>query len=136
MRQVRIWTVVLLAFLGITAIAGSIPMLLHPEGNELLLPLDLLRYSPFESYMIPGLLLLTTNGLLALLVMWLVLRRQAFYGEWASFQGCVLLGWLVIECLMLRLVMWLHYLYGAVGVALIVMGLLLSRGARRETGTH
>ena len=136
MRTLRFWTIVLLGFLGLTAIAGSMPMLLHPEGNEVLLPLDLLRYSPFDSYMIPGLLLLLTNGVLALVVLWLVIRRRPFYGEWTCFQGSVLLGWLVIECVLLRLVMWLHYLYGAVSVALMVMGLLLARRTKGAADAH
>ena len=136
MKFLRLSAVLLLAFLGLTAIAGSIPMLLYPEGNEILLPLSLLQYSPFTSYRIPGILLLTTNGVLALVVLWLVIARRPFYGEWTCFQGCVLLGWLAIECILLRMVMWLHYVYGAAGVALVVAGILLSRRERRAANAH
>ncbi len=136
MKFLRLSAIVLLAFLGVTAIAGSIPMLLYPEGNEILLPLSLLQYSPFSSYTIPGILLLAANGLLALVVLWLAIARRPFYGEWTCFQGCVLLGWLVIECVMLRMVMWLHYVYGAVGLALVIAGLMLSRIEQRKASSH
>lgn len=131
MKLLRVCAILLLAFLGVTAIAGAIPMLLHPEGGEVFMPPSLLQYSLFHSYLIPGVLLLAANGLLALIVLWLVIARHPVYGEWTCFQGCVLLGWLVIECAMLREVMWLHYLYGVVAVGLIATGLLLARKARR-----
>ena len=121
---------VLLAFLGIGAVVGAVPMIAGsflPVGE--LMPLSLLRFSPFHSYLIPGLILLAANGLLALAVLWLVAWRKPRHGLWTVFQGCVLLGWLVVECWMLRLVMWAHYLYGAVALLLIVTGLLLWRNA-------
>ena len=121
---------VVLAFLGIGAVVGAVPMIASsflPIGE--FMPLSLLRYSPFHSYLIPGLILLAANGLLALVVLWLVARRKPRHGLWTVFQGCVLLGWLVVECWMLRLVNWAHYLYGAVALLLIVTGLLLWRNA-------
>ena len=85
---------------------------------------------PFDP--IPGIILLGANGLLPLWVLWLVIRRNPRCGLWTAFQGCVLLGWLVVECWMLRMVIWPHYLYGALAVALIVCGLAL----RREPVRH
>jgi hypothetical protein len=128
MRLVRWCAMAVLAFLGLGAIVGAVPMIAGsflPMGE--FLPLSLLRYSPFHSYLIPGLILLAANGLLALAVLRLVIQRKPHYGAWTAFQGCVLLGWLVVECWMLRLVMWAYYLYGAVALLLIVTGLLLWR---------
>ena len=44
-------------------------------------------------------------------------------------QGSVLSGWLALEVAMLRLVVWPHYLYGAVALVLVVTGLALARTA-------
>lgn len=43
-------------------------------------------------------------------------------------RGLVLLGWLIIEVTMLRLVVWPHYLIGGVALPLIVAGIALLQG--------
>jgi hypothetical protein len=93
------------------------------------MPQSLLRHSPFHSYLIPGIILLMANGLLSLWVLWLAVRRHPGYGWWVAAQGCVLLGWLAVEVAMLRLVVWPHYLFGGVALALVVSGLALARAA-------
>ena len=136
MRSLRISAIVLLAFLGLSALAGSIPMIRDPSGDSMGIPLSLLRYSPFESYLIPGIILLAADGLLALGVLWVVLRRIGRYGLWTAFQGCVLLGWLVVECWLLRTVMWLHYFYAAIALGLIICGLMLWRNENPAQAFH
>jgi hypothetical protein len=59
--------------------------------------------------------------------LWLALDQTPRYSLWMALQGCVLLGWLVAECLMIRMVIWPHYLYGAVALGLMAAGLLLWR---------
>lgn len=131
MKTIR-WTgIALLFFLSVSAIIGSIPMLAEPHGNPWTLPQSLLQYSPFPSYLAPGIILLVSNGLLAMWVLWLTLAQVPRYGLWIAMQGCVLLGWLAVECLMIRIVAWPHYLYGAVAVGLIASGLLLWRDENR-----
>lgn len=128
MRIPRVAAIIMLAFLGLSAIAGSVPMIVGSfQSTWNMMPLSLLQYSPFHSYFIPGIILFVANGLLALWVLWLVLRHKRNFEMWTVFQGCVLLGWLVVECLMLWLVHWLHFLYGAVGLVLIVSGYMLRR---------
>lgn len=130
MRAARIVAIALLVFLGLSAIVGAIPMLMHPTGEPWAMPQILLRYSPFHSYLIPGIILLVANGLLSLYVLWLTAHKYSSYGWWVTAQGCVLLGWLIVEVAMLRLVAWPHYLYGAVAMALIVPGIALVRGCQ------
>jgi hypothetical protein len=128
MKGVRLWSLVLLVFLGVGGIMGGAAMALDPYGIRWpILPLSLLRYSPFDSYRIPGTILLVSNGLLPLWVALRVKRRQPQYGLWTALQGCVLLGWLAVECLMLRLVAWPHLLYAAIGLLLIAFGFWMHR---------
>lgn len=130
MRTARIVSITALVFLSLSAMVGAIPMLLLPTGEPLMMPQSLLRYSPFHSYLIPGIILLVANGILSLWVLWLTVQRHSGYGWWVAAQGCVLLGWLMVEVVMLRLVEWPHYLYGVVGVVLVVAGIALRRGPR------
>jgi len=78
------------------------------------------QHSPFHSYLIPGIVLLLANGLLPVWILWVLFKQKPNSGFWTTFQGSVLLGWLIVQCLMLRLFTWPHYLYGANALVLIV----------------
>lgn len=130
MKFSRFTAIFLLAFLAVTAFVGAVPMLAHPQGQPWQMPQSTLQHSPFHSFLIPGLILLVMNGFLCLFVLFLAIRRKAGYGLWVAAQGCILLGWLTVECIILRMVIWPHYLYGAVGLILVVTGILLRSDAK------
>ena len=133
MKFARTSAIVLLVFLGLSGIAGGAPMIVSSIWKtRAFMPLNLLQHSPFHSYLIPGIILLVANGLLALWIVRLVIQRRPRYGLWTALRGCVLMGWLVVECIMLRLVIWPHYLYGAVALLLIVLG-FVQRGGYVQT---
>jgi hypothetical protein len=131
MKALRWTAIALLFFLAVSAIIGAIPMLADPHGSPWNMPQSQLQFSPFPSFLVPGILLLAANGLLASWVLWLALAEIPRYGLWTALQGCILLGWLVVECLMLRVIVWPHYLYGAIALALIAAGFLLWRDENR-----
>jgi hypothetical protein len=119
-----------LVFLGISSLVGAVPMLREPAGSPLNMPLSLLRYSPFHSFLIPGLILLVANGFLSFVVLWLVLCKRERYAWWVVGQGFVLAGWLLVEIAMLRGANWLHAVYGVVASFLIATGWTLRNGGR------
>jgi hypothetical protein len=131
MNKQRAIAIGALAFLMVTAVVGAVPLILHPQGDQLHIPLSLLEHSPFRSFLIPGIILLLANGLLSFFVLYLTLRRKSGYGWWVAFQGCVLSGWIIAEVIMFRAVAWLHCLYFAVGLILIASGLALTRHSKR-----
>jgi hypothetical protein len=134
MKPARFIALSTLTFLGVSAVAGAIPMLLHPSGSETMMPMSLLEHSPFRTFLVPGILLLVANGLLSFWVLWLTIRNRPGYALWVGAQGSVLAGWLIIEVWMLRGVSWLHFFYGAVAVVMIFSGLVLRRErASRDT---
>ncbi|HUB20143.1 MAG TPA: hypothetical protein VL990_15985 [Acidobacteriaceae bacterium] len=126
MKFVRGFSVLMLIFLSTSAVCGGIGLTVEARGNPWgFMPLSLLQHSPLHTWLIPGIVLLAANGALALWVLWLVVAHRRYDGLWAILQGCILLGWLTVECVILRFVIWPHYMYGAVGVALIVAGAAL-----------
>ena len=119
-----------LGFLGISAVIGAVPLILHPADEPLSLPQDLLQHSPFRSYLIPGIILLLAIGLSSLIVLNAVVRHRPGCGGWTAGQGGVLAIWLIVEMAMLRMAIWPHYFYGAIAVAMIWSGLALQRAQR------
>jgi hypothetical protein len=49
-------------------------------------------------------------------------NRLVEYELWTAFRGSVSLGWLAMECWMIRAVGAAHYFYAAIVIALIVLG--------------
>jgi len=129
-KIVRGIAMALLGFLGITSIIGAVPLIVDPSGQLLRMPLSLLEHTPFHTFLIPGIILLLANGVLSLLVLAATARRWPQYAWGVALQGCILTGWIVVEVILLRMAMWAHYVYGAIGLALIVLGLVLARKNR------
>lgn len=136
MKVARFVSLFVLIFLALTSVVGAIPMLTDPHGQPWQMSQSFLVHSPFHSYLIPGIVLLVMNGLLSMWVCMLVLWRRRGYGLWIAAQGCVLFGWLAVECIVLRMVIWAHYLYGVVALVLVVAGLWLRADAETDNEWH
>jgi uncharacterized membrane protein len=91
------------------------------------IPLRVLQYSSFHSFPIPGIILLVANGILPAVIFFVVLGRGKGYGSWVAFQGCVLFAWIAIEVIMLRTIVWLHYVYWGLALVIIACGWALRR---------
>ncbi len=130
MKIMRMVALVAVAFLAITAIWGAALLIGDPMGRPMDIPVSVLQHSPFHSFLIPGILLLVSSGLLGIAVFVVALLRARGYGWWVAFQGCVLFGWITIEVILLRTVVWLHYVYWGLAVILIAAGWVLRREVR------
>lgn len=127
MKEARIVAIVTLIFLGLSGVIGAIPLIVNPGDEPWSMPQSLLQYSPFRSYLVPGIILLIANGLFSVWALWLTVSRRPGYGWWVIVQGVVLLGWLIVEVAMLRLMVWPHCLYGAVAMVLVISGIAIVR---------
>jgi hypothetical protein len=130
MKVVRAIAIVALAFLGVSAIAGGVMLLRDPSGHPMKIPQTVLQHTPFHSFLIPGMLLLVSQGLMSLAVLAIAVFSKRGYGWWIGFQGCNLFAWITIEVMLLREVVWLHYAYWALGLLLIACGWALHRNER------
>jgi len=127
MKKARMVAIIALIFTGLSGVVGAIPLILHPGGEPWGFPQSLLQYSPFRSYLVPGIILLVANGLLSLWILRLTVGKYPGFGGWVIVQGIVSLGWLIVEVAMLRLIVWPHYMYGAVAIVLVTSGIVIVR---------
>jgi hypothetical protein len=100
-------------------------MILNPNGTPWQMQQSLLDDSPFDSFLIPGIILLIANGVLSLASLIGVVRKDPGYGRWAVLQGAVLAVWLVVEIAMIRLIVSANYAYAGLAVVLIASGIAL-----------
>jgi len=111
-------------FVGVGALAGGSAAILNPR-SPLGIPPETLQYSPFTDFLIPGLILFVLLGLGNLAAGLLVLRRFKFSGYAGILLSGALVFWIIIQCVMLRSVVFLHVLFFGIGVSGGVLALIL-----------
>ena len=118
---------VLLLFNGAGALYGGLMMIIYPDGSGIYLSKDLLEHSIFNSYLIPGIVLLLVNGLLSFYVFVAVLFNHKNLWRLVAFEGIVLTVWLVFQILTIQLIYYLHLVMFAAGLSLMSIGLFADR---------
>jgi len=124
-------------FTGITAVLGAIGLLSASPGSPALPPVSLLEHSPFDTFLIPGLVLLLVVGGGNLLAALLEARRLHGSELAVLVAGGVLLGWIVTQLLMVQTFSWLQALYFVTGLGTLGAGWWLWRARHRlEEALH
>jgi len=133
-KSLRIVAIVLLIFLGIGGIYGAWVLISDPSGGKFEWSLELLEGTPFNSFLIPGLILLLSNGLLPLYIATVTIRNKTFTNWLIILQGLILIGWLTAELLFNPefFVPEIYYTCYSLGILLVVIGGILIFKYRRR----
>lgn len=120
------WLVILLVALEVVMGVGGVlsgALLVADPDKGLGMTTEVLQGSPFADFLIPGIILFLAIGVLplAVAVAALLCRRWSTLGHVAF--GAALLGWIIIEWLMLGYLSFLQPL--VVGYGIVVLGLAL-----------
>jgi hypothetical protein len=124
MKIVYRFLFVLHALVGIGAMSGGLAAITDP-GKPLGMSTELLKNSPFNDYFIPGIILFTVIGL-GNVVSALVFRfKSRFQGYISSVFSWALVIWIVVQCIMLNTVAFLHVLFFAIGLIQAVLSMII-----------
>ena len=128
----RIVLMALTAFMGLVAVPSG--LVLATGRAEFLFGMDeeLLAGSPFSSHLIPGVILAVAVGGSLLLATIALLRRSAWGAVLAIVAGCVLMGWIAVELVIVGWVgLWwwqpAYFLYGLLVAGLALRQLMAER---------
>ncbi|MDD7793617.1 hypothetical protein [Clostridium sp. 'White wine YQ'] len=115
-------------FVGIGAMAGGLAAILNPQ-SPMGVPTEALKYSPFTDFLIPGLTLFTVIGLGNILCVALFLFKTKVQGYISGVISFALIFWIIIQCIMLNDVVFLHVLFFGIGVvqAFLSLAILFER---------
>jgi hypothetical protein len=130
---------ILLSVIGVSAIVSGIWLIVQPDGTGLKLSVDLLKDSPFENYLIPGIALLTVNGLLSIVGAVLSFMKHRYAGIAAIVVGALLIIWVSVQLYWIGWENWLQPTFLGAGVVEMALGLLLDsfyHENRRFFGGH
>ena len=128
-KVLKVVAVFLLIFLGFGGVYGGWMLISDPSGGKFRWSMDLLQGTPFKSFLIPGIVLLITNGILPLCIALLVLLKKNAANWLILFQGLVVIGWLTAQLIFNPdfFVPVTHYTSYSIGLLLVLVGLLLLR---------
>ena len=122
---------ILQVFIGLGAVGGGLALVLEPSGANLGIPLELLKSSPFSTFLVPGVVLLAVNGLGSLVGAAASFARYRYAGETAMALGVFLVAWIVLQVYWIRAFHWLHALYLGLGILEFALGWSLRKALRR-----
>ena len=125
----RILAFFLLLILGIGGLYGGLMLISDPSGKKFEWSLELLNGTPFNSFLLPGIVLLIVNGLLPIYVAVIVGLKKKYANTFILMQGVVVIIWLSVQLLMNSnfFLPVTHYPSYSVGILLVIIGLLLQR---------
>ncbi|MFC5501327.1 hypothetical protein ACFPJ4_03620 [Lysinimonas soli] len=135
-RIARVFLLIALGFVGVTAVAGGAALVLGSAipgfAAGIAIPLSYLDGSPFDSYVGPGVILAVVLGGVHVLAFVLLLRRHPYALFAAAVAAFDTLIWIFVELVFIPFSL-LQLIYFAVGLAeagLIMLGLGLLSPSR------
>lgn len=114
--------IALAGFVAVTALFGGFELITGIPTQQ---PAEWLDGTPFESYLIPGVLLAAVVGGSAVAAVGMVLRRSPAWPSWTVASGAVLTGWITAEAVLLNQPSAptpIEIGYFSIGIILIVAG--------------
>lgn len=107
-----------LVLLAIGALGGGAALVSKPDGSVMQFDVALLDGSPFNDFLVPGLILGGLFGIGSLVVATMGLRRSRVAPFLAFAIGCGQMIWIVVELAIIRELSFLHPTFFAVGLVI------------------
>ncbi len=124
MNWLRWFSVVLLFLNGIAACLGGFSFVTDPSGQKMQMSLFWVQHSPFGNYFIPGLILMVVIGIGSLATGSAAILKAKSYPILITMMGSAIAIWIIVQILMLRIVYFLHFIIGGIGITLLVLGII------------
>lgn len=129
---------ILLALLGLGAIFGGGVFIISPKGDLFGMPLSFLDGSPFNSYLVPGIILFTVLGIAPICIAVALVKKpehkiaelfnlyKDMYWGWTYciYIAFALIIWIQVEMTILSAVHWSHTLYMFFAILILLVALL------------
>lgn len=116
---------------GVGALAAGYSFIAKPDGSGLQMPISFLHGTPFTDYFVPGLMLFVCNGVFSLCVLLALVLQRGPYAWLVAAQGCILIGWTIIQLLLIGYISAMQPLFLVFGLLLALCGRRLWLGASK-----
>jgi hypothetical protein len=118
----------LILFQGISGLFGGIALIIDPTGELLQMPLSMLDGSPFDTFLIPGIILFLILGIFPMIVFYGLWKRTNWAWTGALIVSAALIIWIGVEIWMVGYHPEppLQLIYGLLGLFLLVLVMMPS----------
>jgi len=122
----------LILFQGISGLFGGLTLVIDPSGELLQMPLSMLAGSPFDTFLIPGIILFSILGIFPMIVFYGLWKRTNWAWTGTLIVSAALIIWIGVEILMVGYHSKppLQLIYGLLG--LILLGLVMMPSIRNQ----
>jgi hypothetical protein len=134
--QIAVALAVLQVATAVSAFAGGLSLAIAPDGDIMGMSTDILEGSPFNDFLVPGLVLLFGVGGSMLLGGIAVWRSWRWGYAMAFAAGAVMVGWITVQVFIINEVNILHYVYWTAGTVTMLLALALWRHDRARAAEH
>lgn len=124
MKKVYRLLFILHLFVGIGALFGGAAAVLNPN-SPMGIPTDTLKNSPFDNFLIPGVLLFSVIGIGNIISAITLKLKFKFQGYISGVFSAALVFWIIIQCIMLNDIVALHIIYLVIGLFEGVLSLFI-----------
>lgn len=124
MRRVYLLLFALHVFVGIGAMFGGLAAIINPL-EPLGMPVEPLKNSPFSNYLIPGIILFSVLGIGNIISAVTIRFKWRFQGYISSVFSWALVIWIVVQCIMMNAVAFLHILFFTIGLFEAVLSMII-----------
>ena len=122
----------LLLIISASALGVGYFFMEDPSGSSVGFSVDYIRFSPFEDYFWPGWILFLSIGIYGLTCFLLTVFRYRYFPFHVRLQGMVLIGWILIQVVMVRDFNLLHAICIVIGFILFIAGRTIARDYIRQ----
>lgn len=118
------------AFIALGAIPAGLGYLSDTTGVGMGTSVELLKNSPFTSFLIPALFLLIVNGFGNVLGTVFSFQKKVIAGKTGFALGVILCLWIIIQVYMIGLISFMQPLFFGIGFAELGLGLVIIKKAK------
>jgi hypothetical protein len=117
----KLFLFILTAFVALTAIVSGGLLASYPEGSVFSMSTGLLKGTPFNNFLVPGIVLCVIVGGTNLIAVILNMQTHPLRYNWSIAGAVVLIGWVVVQMLLIAVLHWLQFVYLGVGIMILLL---------------
>lgn len=114
-------------FVGMGALSGGLPLMSNPDGSSQGLTLDLLANTPFDDFLIPGILLFSVIGVGNLSASFFSLKFKEQAGLLGVMFGVALIIWILAQMYFIGFSNWFQPIFLDLGTLQLVLGIFIRK---------
>lgn len=111
-------------FVGIGAMSGGLAAITNPQ-SPMGIPVDILKNSPFSNFLIPGIILFIVIGIGNLFSAFMFHFKSHYQAYISSVFSWALVIWIIVQCIMLNSIVFLHVLFFLIGLVQAAISALM-----------